>query len=107
MNTRKYKYLEAFKNTVVSVVSSRFGRGLQPHFAHPQILISMCLGEKCEKRGGGNPIFYRSPGIWICGWKIFVRLKRCVARQLGYVNLTRDFFQIRVSVIISNSLYKR
>ena len=24
MNTRKYKYLEAFKNTVISVVSSRF-----------------------------------------------------------------------------------
>ena len=24
MNTRKYKYLEAFKNIVVSVVSSRF-----------------------------------------------------------------------------------
>ena len=24
MNTRKYKHLEAFKNTVVSVVSSRF-----------------------------------------------------------------------------------
>ena len=24
MNTKKYKYLEAFKNTVVSVVSSRF-----------------------------------------------------------------------------------
>ena len=24
MNTRKYKYLEAFKNTVVSVVSFRF-----------------------------------------------------------------------------------
>ena len=24
MNTRKYEYLEAFKNTVVSVVSSRF-----------------------------------------------------------------------------------
>ena len=29
---------------------------------------------------GGNPIFYRSPGIWICGWEIFVRLKRCTAR---------------------------
>ena len=24
MNTRKYKHVEAFKNTVVSVVSSRF-----------------------------------------------------------------------------------
>ena len=24
MNTRQYKYLEAFKNTMVSVVSSRF-----------------------------------------------------------------------------------
>ena len=30
--------------------------------------------------GGGNPIFYRSPGIWISGWEIFVRLKRCTAR---------------------------
>ena len=29
---------------------------------------------------GGNPIFYRSPGIWICGWETFVRLKRCTAR---------------------------
>ena len=29
---------------------------------------------------GGNPIFYRSPGIWIWGWEIFVRLKRCTAR---------------------------
>ena len=32
------------------------------------------------KKGGGNPIFYRSPEIWICGWEIFVRLKRCTAR---------------------------
>ena len=59
------------------------------------------------KREGAIPFFYRSLGIWISGWEIFARLKRCTVRYLGYVNLTRDFFQIRVWMIISNSLYKR
>ena len=34
MNTRKYKYLEAFKNTVVSVVSSRFIVKLFVYLSH-------------------------------------------------------------------------
>ena len=27
--------------------------------------------ENVYMKKGDNPIFYRSPGIWICGWEIF------------------------------------
>ena len=72
--------------------------GVQDHFSQKMLKFGFGDGKNAymKKGGGGQSHFYRSPGIWICGWEIFVRLKRCTARYLGYVNLTRDFFQIRV-----------
>ena len=54
--------------------------GVQDHFSQNVLKFGFGDGKNVYMKKGGNAIFYRSPGIWICGWEISVRLKICTAR---------------------------
>ena len=71
------KYMEREGNEYFSlffrILFSPWGKMGKDTFSHGQ---KWCW----TPQKGANPIFYRSPGIWIWGWEIFVRLKRFTTR---------------------------